>query len=198
MESEMPGEIQDKSRPKYKILVVDDSDLVRKLVVNVLSDQGHQCLTAGDGADALNKAHQIKFDAVITDIVMPVMNGIRLTRELLRLQHRLPIMIMTAYSQEYPTELAIAAGAREFIGKPFRNDEFVLRFNKMMRDQEISHQIDAKQRDMLFRVQKESAEKIEELQREIKSLTGRLSSGWRDSQSLNPGLHPFLTDVLKR
>ncbi len=174
----MPSEDQDRKSPKYKILVVDDEDSIRELIVTLLSDQGHQCLAAGDGADALNNARQIEFDAVITDIVMPELNGIALTRGLLKLYPKLPIMIMTGYSKGYSTELAVTAGAREFIGKPFRNDEFILRFDKMMRDQEISLEIEAKQTDMLLRVQKDSAEKIEELHREIENLTSRLSNGW--------------------
>ncbi len=168
-----------KNPSKYKTLVVEDEEHVRKIVVTFLIREGHQCLTAGNGVDALNKASQIKFDAVITDIVMPEMNGIALTRELLRRYPKLPVMIMTAYSNQYPTQVAIVAGARDFIGKPFSHDEFILRFNKMMRDQEISLEIETKQREVLFRTQRESLERIGELKREIENLTSQLSSGYR-------------------
>jgi CheY-like chemotaxis protein len=168
-----------KSPSKYKVLVVDDEEPLRNLIVAILSGESHQCFTAGNGVDGLNKASQITFDAVITDIVMPEMNGIALTRELLRLYPTLPVMIMTGYCKEHPTRLAIAAGARDFIGKPFNNDEFILRFNKMMRDQDISLEIEAKQREILFRTQRESSERINELKREIENLTSQLSSGYR-------------------
>jgi CheY-like chemotaxis protein len=173
------GEQGQKNPSKYKVLVVDDEEPLRKLIVAILSGQSHQCLTAGNGVDALNKASQIKFDAVITDIVMPEMNGIALTRKLLSLYPKLPVMIMTGYSKNYPTGFAIAAGARDFIGKPFSNDEFILRFNKMMKDQEISLEIEAKQREILFQSQRESSERINELKREIENLTSRLSNGYR-------------------
>jgi CheY-like chemotaxis protein len=173
------GEQGQKIPSKYKVLVVDDEDPLRKLIVAILSAQSHQCLTAGNGVEALNKAKQITFDAVITDIVMPEMDGIALTRELLVLYPKLALMIMTGYSKEYPTGLAIAAGARDFIGKPFNNDEFILRFNKMMRDQAISLEVEDKQREIIFRTQRESSERINELKREIQTLTGQLSSGYR-------------------
>ena len=161
----------------YKVLVVDDNEPLRKTVVAFLSRQGHQCETAGNGIEALNTIHESKFDAVITDIIMPEMDGITLTKELLSLHPDLPIMIMTGHSKEYPTESAISAGARDFIEKPFSYDGFILRFNKMMNDHEISLKIEAKQKEMLFHMQRESSERINELQREIENLKNRLYAG---------------------
>ena len=66
--------------PTYKILVVDDEEEVRKLVAALLSKRGHYCSEAAEGVDALDKVVTDKFDAVITDIVMPKMDGITLTR----------------------------------------------------------------------------------------------------------------------
>jgi len=65
---------------------------------------------------------------------MPVMDGIALTEELLNLHPDLPIMVMTGHSDEHSAKSAMAAGAREFIKKPFSIDELILRFDKMMRD----------------------------------------------------------------
>jgi diguanylate cyclase (GGDEF)-like protein len=64
---------------------------------------------------------------------MPLMDGITLTGELLKLYPNLPIMIMSGHADDHSAETAIAAGAREFIKKPFFIDEFTLRFDKMMR-----------------------------------------------------------------
>jgi len=79
---------------------------------------------------------ETKFDALITDIVMPEMDGITLTKELSKHYQNLPVMAMTGYAEEYSAEAAIASGAREFIKKPFSISEFSIRFNKMMRDHE--------------------------------------------------------------
>jgi DNA-binding response OmpR family regulator len=90
-----------------------------------------------DGAEALDKMNSDRFDAVITDIVIGKVDGLTLTKEILRRYPGLPIMIMTGYTDDYSVEEAIEAGAQEFIKKPFSITEFDLRFRKMMRDNEI-------------------------------------------------------------
>jgi len=122
--------------PKYTILVVDDEELIRNLIVTFLSKLGHSCLTAIDGVDALDKMKGNKIDAVITDIKMPNMDGITLTSEILIQYPDFPIMVMTAFEQEYSAGIAISAGAREFIKKPFSLDEFAIRLHKMLNDSE--------------------------------------------------------------
>jgi DNA-binding response OmpR family regulator len=164
--------------PRYSILVVDDEEGMRKLVVTLLSQRGHQCLQAVDGADALSKAVANKFNAVITDIVMPRMDGIALTKELIKMTPKLPIMVITGHDKEFASVTAIAAGAKEFIKKPFSLTEFALRFQKMMNDYELFLQIEAKQKEMLFNIQKRSVEEITDLKREIESLKNRLYAGY--------------------
>ncbi|MGA2466948.1 MAG: diguanylate cyclase [Thermodesulfobacteriota bacterium] len=95
---------------------------------------GHSCETAKDGIEALEIIKKNSFDSAVIDIVMPLMDGITLARELVNLHPDLPIMVMTGHADEHSAESAIAAGAREFIKKPFSIDEFILRFGKMMRD----------------------------------------------------------------
>jgi CheY-like chemotaxis protein len=97
---------------------------------------GHSCLTATDGVDALDKIKGNKIDAVITDIKMPKMDGITLTSEILTQYPDLPILVMTAFGEEYSAGIAISAGAREFIKKPFSLDEFGIRLHKMINDSE--------------------------------------------------------------
>ncbi len=121
---------------RYTILVVDDEELIRNLVVTFLSKLGHSCLTANNGADALDKIKGNEFDAVITDIKMPQMDGIMLTREISKQCPSLPVMVMTAYDEEYSVGTAISVGAREFIKKPFSLNEFAIRLHKMISDSE--------------------------------------------------------------
>jgi CheY-like chemotaxis protein len=126
---------------RYTILVVDDEELIRNLVVTFLAKLGHSCLTAVDGVDALDKMKGNKIDAVITDIKMPNMDGITLTSEILTQYPDLPILVMTAFEQEYSAGIAISAGAREFIKKPFSLDEFAIRLHKMINDSETLRQL---------------------------------------------------------
>ena len=121
---------------RFTILVVDDEELIRNLIVTFLSKMEHSCLTATDGVDALDKMKENKIDAVITDIKMPNMDGITLTSEISLQYPGLPIMVMTAFDEEYSAGIAISAGAREFIKKPFSLDEFAVRLHKMINDSE--------------------------------------------------------------
>jgi CheY-like chemotaxis protein len=125
-----------KEPSRYTILVVDDDELMRNMIVTFLSSLGHTCLTATDGVDALDKMKGNKIDAVITDIKMPNMDGITLVGELLMEYPGLPIMVMTAFEEEYSAGIAISVGAREFIKRPFSLDEFGIRLHKMINDSE--------------------------------------------------------------
>ncbi|MGZ3537567.1 MAG: response regulator, partial [Thermodesulfobacteriota bacterium] len=120
----------------YNLLIVDDEESVRDLILSLFSKYGHHCETAKDGTEALEKIKKHSFDSAIIDIVMPHLDGITLTRELINSHPDLPIMVMTGHADEHSADSAIAAGAREFIKKPFSIDEFILRFDKMMRDRE--------------------------------------------------------------
>jgi CheY-like chemotaxis protein len=122
---------------KYTILVVEDEESLRSLIVSFLSKLGHSSLTAKDGVEALDKIKGNKIDAVITDIKMPNMDGIILTSEISRQYPELPVMVMTAFEEEYSAGTAISVGAREFIKKPFSLDEFAIRLHKMINDSEI-------------------------------------------------------------
>jgi CheY-like chemotaxis protein len=161
---------------RYKVLVVDDNESVRNLVVTSLSREGHQCTAAADATKALEKACEEKLDAVISDIVMPGVDGITLTRELLKRYHKLPVMIMTGHADEYSAEDAVAAGAREFIKKPFSIAEFTIRFHKMMRDHETLGQLEAKKNEIIFTIHAKFKEKVGQLEKQVKNLTSRLSS----------------------
>jgi CheY-like chemotaxis protein len=121
---------------QYTILVVDDEELVRNLVVTLLSKSGHSSITAVDGVDALDRMKGNRIDAVITDIKMPNMDGVALTTEILKRYPGLPILVMTGFGEEYSAGAAIAAGAREYIKKPFSPNEFFSQLQKMIEDSE--------------------------------------------------------------
>lgn len=168
----------------YKILIADDEAMTRDLISSVLSSKGHRCETAVDGAQALDKALAETFDAVITDIVMPEMDGIILTGELLKINPSLPVMVITGFSDEHYYEDSVNAGASEFINKPFSVAELLARFHKMMRDHEISNQIRAREKElekigaeMIAGVQNDSMQKMAALKKEIESLKKTLQAG---------------------
>jgi DNA-binding response OmpR family regulator len=126
---------------KYTILVVDDEELLRNLIDTFLSKLGHSCVTAIDGVDALEKMKENKIDAVVTDIRMPKMDGITLTGEISTRYPGIPVMIMTAFDEGDTAGLAITAGARDFIKKPFSLNEFSVRLHKMINDSEAQRRM---------------------------------------------------------
>jgi len=123
---------------KYTILVVDDEELMRGFIVTFLSRLGYSAVTAMDGLDALDKMKANKIDAVITDIKMPKMDGILLTKEISTQYPGVPVMVMTAFDEEYSAGTAISLGAREFVKKPFSPDEFAIRLSKMIGELETA------------------------------------------------------------
>jgi DNA-binding NtrC family response regulator len=125
---------------KYKVLIVDDEPAMRDIIATLLSSDGHLCYTASDGIEALKRTEREYFDAVITDVVMPHMDGITLTKELLKRNPSLAVAVMTGFSNQYTAEDVAAVGASDFLNKPFAIDEFSARFVEMMREHETRHQ----------------------------------------------------------
>lgn len=78
---------------------------------------------------------------MITDIKLPNMDGMALASEISRQYPDLPIMVMTAFDEEYSEGTAISVGAREFLKKPFTLDEFAVRLNKLINDSEVMKRI---------------------------------------------------------
>jgi len=121
---------------KLKILIVDDNDCIRDFLTILLSRKRYRCETAVNGREAMDKVAQAQFDVVITDVHMPEMDGITLTRELTLRFPDLPVMIMTGQPDDSLMESAIRAGAREVLGKPFGISELTVRLYRMLHVQE--------------------------------------------------------------
>ena len=117
------------------ILIVDDSASMRQLVAFTLRDAGYEVAEAKDGADALAKAEGGKFDLVITDLNMPLIDGIKLISELrTRAAYRFtPILMLTTESQEARKQDGKRAGASGWIVKPFTPEVLVGLVNKFIR-----------------------------------------------------------------
>ncbi len=120
------------SEPKLNVLIVDDNDCIREVLTALLSHRGHRCESAANGREAMKKVAQGHFDVVITDVHMPEMDGITLTRELTLRFSDLPVMIMTGQLDDHCRELALSAGAREVLGKPFEISELTVKLNNML------------------------------------------------------------------
>jgi two-component system chemotaxis response regulator CheY len=117
-----------------KILAVDDSPSIRQMVKLTLSKAGYEVTEANDGADGLRKAQTNLVDMVVTDLNMPVMNGLGLIRELRKLSayRGVPILFLTTESDPEMKKRAKAAGATGWITKPFQQDQLVAVIKKVL------------------------------------------------------------------
>jgi two-component system chemotaxis response regulator CheY len=109
------------------ILTVDDATTLRKMVSFTLRGAGHEVLEAPDGATALSVVQSRGVDLVITDINMPNMSGIELTRHLRSLPsfHKTPILLLTTESDPGKKAEGRAAGATGWITKPFAQEQLL-------------------------------------------------------------------------
>jgi two-component system chemotaxis response regulator CheY len=117
------------------ILTVDDSPSIRQMIKVVLAPAGHNVVEAGDGAQGLAKAKATKFDLVITDLNMPVMNGMELIRALRKEPSLvgLPIVFLTTESSDAVKAEAKQAGATGWITKPFKQEQLLAVVGKLVR-----------------------------------------------------------------
>jgi len=106
--------------PAAKILVVDDDDTIRFLLMDTLAALGYKTCGAVNGEEALAKIKQEEIDLVITDIRMPKLSGVDLLKRIKDTVPDLPVMIITAYNYTYTKDQALQSGADGFLAKPFR------------------------------------------------------------------------------
>ncbi len=116
------------------ILSVDDSASIRQMVKMTLTGVGYNVVQAGDGAEGLAKARDTAVDLVVTDLNMPVMNGLGLIRELRKLPayRGVPILFLSTESDAAMKQEAKAAGATGWITKPFQPEQMVSAVRKIL------------------------------------------------------------------
>ncbi len=118
---------------KLKILVVDDESRMRKLVKDFLTKSGYEVLEAGDGEEAVDLFYKEKDIAlIILDVMMPKMDGWQVCREI-RQYSKIPIIMLTAKSDERDELLGFELGVDEYISKPFSPKILVARVEAILR-----------------------------------------------------------------
>ena len=115
-----------------KILVVDDEASVRKLVSSYLKREGFHVLEASDGAEALKKARLEHPDLVVLDLMLPIIDGIEITR-ILRSESDPFILMLTARTEETDKLLGLGMGADDYMTKPFSPRELLARVKAILR-----------------------------------------------------------------
>jgi DNA-binding response OmpR family regulator len=114
------------------VLVVDDEARIRDLVRRYLEHEGHQVLTAGSGAEALDASRRTTVDLVVLDLRLPDITGEEVAAEIRRTSD-VPILMLTAKVDEHDRIRGLEVGADDYVTKPFSPRELVLRVNAILR-----------------------------------------------------------------
>lgn len=114
------------------ILVVDDDNRLRRLLQRYLTEHGYHVTTAADADEAKASLKNFAFDLMVLDVMLPGQNGISLTSEL-RHEADLPILLLTALGESDDRVNGLAAGADDYLVKPFDPRELLLRIATILR-----------------------------------------------------------------
>ncbi|HSB68230.1 MAG TPA: sigma-54 dependent transcriptional regulator [Candidatus Methylomirabilis sp.] len=124
-----------------RILIVDDEEQMRDLLVKVLEKNGYQVAVSGDGAQALAFLEKEPVDLVVTDVRMPGMSGMEALRAIKELNPEIVVIIMTAFGSIDQAVQAVKEGAYDYINKPFKIDEMLLTIEKALEERRLRHEV---------------------------------------------------------
>lgn len=116
-----------------KILVVEDDKAINGLVSSCLRDKGYEVTACFNGEEGLNAYMVGSYSLIISDIMMPVMDGFALAEEVRSLNKQVPILFMTAKDEKPAKLYAYKLGVDDYVVKPFDMDVFVLKVAAMLR-----------------------------------------------------------------
>ena len=116
----------------YSILVVDDEEMIRRLIAKYAAFEGHSVTEAGDGMSAVQMCREGQFDIVILDIMMPELDGFSACREIRKFSD-VPIIMLSARGEEYDKINGFNLGVDDYVVKPFSPKELMLRVEAVMK-----------------------------------------------------------------
>ncbi len=152
-----------------RILVVDDKEIIRTTITQVLEDDGYEVVNAANGVDALALYEKERFPIVITDIYMPKMTGIDLLEAIKKIDTNTQVIVMTSYASIDSAVTTLRSGAYDYLTKPFEDIELISNVvrhaaEKIRLEWQTEHLI-----DML----KQKTEQLEQSNAQLKSLATR-------------------------
>ena len=116
-----------------RVLVADDDKAVRESLVRALTLEGYLVEAANDGAAALEMIRVGEHDALVLDLMMPVIDGLTVCRVLRSEKNRLPVLMLTARSETSDRVQGLDAGADDYLPKPFALEELLARLRALLR-----------------------------------------------------------------
>ena len=122
------------------ILVVEDDYALNRMICAKLRQEDYQVFSAMDGQEALDIMAREHIDLVISDVMMPHMDGYALTKELRSAKYHLPILMITAKSQMEDMEKGFVAGTDDYMIKPINLKEMLLRVGALLRRAQLMNE----------------------------------------------------------
>jgi DNA-binding NtrC family response regulator len=124
-----------------KVLVIEDDEVLRQLLIDVLSDQDYEVEAAETGEEGLHAMEQDVFDIVLLDINLPGMDGMDVLRLVPARQPDAQVVMMTAFGTVDTAVEAMKQGAFDYINKPFSTDELLLTINRALEEQDLRREV---------------------------------------------------------
>ena len=121
----------------FSILVCEDDFAIKTMISTKLKQENYSVYTVQNGKEALNLMEKQQIDLVISDIMMPEMDGYEFVQTLRETKHTLPILMITAKSQLESLEAAFKLGVDDYMVKPLRLEELVLRVKALLRRSQL-------------------------------------------------------------
>src|SRR5213596_2517137 len=133
----LDGVTNDMVDKSARILLVDDEQSIQTLLSYPLRKDGYEVVRAADGREALDRFSEQRFDLVVLDLMLPQLDGLEVCRRL-RARSPVPIIMLTAKSEEIDKVLGLELGADDYITKPFSMREFRSRVKAALRRAEMT------------------------------------------------------------
>ncbi len=116
-----------------RIAVVDDEIKIREMITSYLTNESFEVVEAENGVEAIHLIENQKIDLVLLDVMMPHMDGLQALREIRTRTKKMPVIMLTAKSEEIDKLLGLEMGADDYITKPFSMRELVARIKTVLR-----------------------------------------------------------------
>jgi DNA-binding response OmpR family regulator len=124
----------------FQVLVVEDDTILRELFCNVLMDHGYTPVPARDGLEAFDILDNTHIDLIITDVMMPRMDGFSFTRALREAKYTTPVLIITAKHTPEDKQQGFRAGTDDYMVKPIDVNEMIWRVEALLRRSQLVNQ----------------------------------------------------------
>lgn len=118
---------------RTRILIVEDDPIILDLITTRLDIAGYDTYFARDGFEGLKRLHELRPSALVLDINMPRLDGFGVLRKMRQEGLNTPTMVLTARNQPDDVKQAIALGARDFLAKPFKDEQLLQRVGRLLR-----------------------------------------------------------------